>query len=102
MARILIIEDDPDIATSMAEILECAGHQVLGIANDEASAVKQIARSRPDLALIDIKLGNHGDGVQTALRLKARHPVKVVFVSGYLDSRTQKSAPPLLIRPGLW
>ena len=92
MARILIVEDDPAVAASMSEILQGAGHHVLGIAQDEPSAVRQAARDRPDLALVDIKLGETGDGVETALRLKARHPVKVVFVSGYLDSFTQKRA----------
>ena len=92
MARILIVEDDPDIAAGMSEILEGAGHQVLGIADDEASAVKQMARSRPDLALVDVKLKDDSDGIQTAQHLKKRYPVKVVFVSGYLDSYTQKRA----------
>ena len=92
MARILVVEDDPDIATAMSEILECAGHQVLGIAHDDASAVKQVTLSRLDLALVHIKVTNGSDGVQTALHLKARHPVKVVFVTGCLDSRTRKRA----------
>jgi len=92
MARILVVEDDPVIATSMSELLEAAGHQVLGIADNEASAVKLVARGRPDLALVDIKLGKKGDGVRIALRLKARHPLKVVFVSGYLDNHTQLRA----------
>ncbi|HXV25252.1 MAG TPA: response regulator [Alphaproteobacteria bacterium] len=92
MARILIVEDDPLFATSMSELLEGAGHTVLGIADTGASALQQAARHQPDLALVDIKLKNKGDGVRTALRLKARHSLKVVFVSGYLDSRTQKRA----------
>jgi two-component system, response regulator PdtaR len=92
MARILIVEDEPVVAMMMSMVLDLAGHHVVGIADDEASAVKQVARSRPDLALVDIKLANNSDGVETALRLKARHPVKVVFVSGHLDSHTQKRA----------
>ncbi|MCI0430379.1 MAG: response regulator [Rhodospirillales bacterium] len=92
MARILIVEDDPVLATSISELLEGAGHHVLGIANNGASAIKQFACGRPDLALVDIKLGNKEDGVVIALRLKARHPVKIVFVSGYLDSHTQRRA----------
>jgi len=106
MARILIVEDDLVIATRMSEILEGAGHQVVGIVNDEASAVKQVA-SRPDLALVDIRLMNDSDGVQTALHLKARYPVKVVFVSGYLDSYTRKrtaAAEPagIVVKPYSW
>ena len=77
---------------TMSMVLDLAGHHVVGIADEEASAVKQVARSRPDLALVDIKLANNSDGVETALRLKAKHPVKVVFVSGHLDSHTQMRA----------
>lgn len=77
---------------AMSMVLDLAGHQVVGIADDAASAVKLVARSRPDLALVDIKLANNSDGVEIARRLKARHPVKLVFVSGHLDSHTQMRA----------
>ena len=50
MARILIVEDEPVVAMMMSVVLDLAGHQVVEIADDEASAVKQVARSRPDLA----------------------------------------------------
>lgn len=35
MARILIVEDDLFVATSMSELLEGAGHHVLGIAGPD-------------------------------------------------------------------
>jgi two-component system, response regulator PdtaR len=92
MSSILIVEDDPIVATGMSMLLACAGHNVVGIAIDEASAVEQLAAGRPDMVLVDIRLANNSDGIQTALRLKAAHPVKVVFVSGHLDSRTQRRA----------
>jgi DNA-binding NarL/FixJ family response regulator len=77
----------------VSELLEEADHPVVGIADTGTSALKQAAHSRPDLALVDIKLGNEDeDGVRTALRLKERHPLKVVFVSGHLVSLTQRRA----------
>jgi CheY-like chemotaxis protein len=91
MARILIVEDDPASAMLMSEVLEGAGHNVL-LAHNGYSTVKQVARGQPDLALIDIRLGETGDGVRIALHLKERYPVKIVFVSGYLDNHTQRRA----------
>lgn len=92
LTKILIVEDEAIIAEGMSVILTTAGHHVVGIATDEASAVKQAAAGRPDLVLMDVKLANGSDGIETARCLQAQGPVSLVFVSAHLDTTTRQRA----------
>lgn len=56
MARILIVEDDPDIASLLARGLGAAGHKV-ALADSAESAESQIAGQNCDAAIIDMMLG---------------------------------------------
>ncbi len=55
MARILIIEDDPDLSDLMAVTLRPAGHDVL-TAGDGAEGLCALGTFAPDLLVIDIML----------------------------------------------
>ncbi len=79
---ILVVEDEPMIACAVAMELADAGHEVLGPAYtvEEAEA---LAESRtPDLAMIDINLAGHDEGIDLARRLRATRGVPCYFVSG--------------------
>lgn len=55
MPRILIIEDDPDLAELMAITLRAAAHEVT-LAADGATGLAALRRTMPDLAIVDIML----------------------------------------------
>jgi DNA-binding NarL/FixJ family response regulator len=65
---------------------------VVGIARDEASAVRQAAAGNPDLVLMDIRLANSSDGIETAKLMRTRAPVAVIFLSANLDGGTRQRA----------
>jgi CheY-like chemotaxis protein len=90
MARILIVEDEELVAKSMGLVLTTAGHQVVGIANDEASAVDQAIFGRPDLVLMDIRLAHDDDGIETAKRIQRHHLVPIVFISAHFDAQARE------------
>jgi len=50
--RILVIEDDPDVRTLIAEVCRLQGHEVLEAANG-AEAIELGTGGRPDLVLVD-------------------------------------------------
>lgn len=52
MARILVAEDDPDIAALVAHKLRAAGHEVQSVADGEAG-LDAIRSGRPDLVVLD-------------------------------------------------
>jgi signal transduction histidine kinase/ActR/RegA family two-component response regulator len=67
-ARVLLVEDNLDLAAMLREILEALGHRV-EVANDGMSGIEAARRNPPDVALIDIGLpGLDGYAVAHELR----------------------------------
>ena len=92
MTKVLIVEDEPIVAEAMCQFLENAGHEVVGIARDEVSAICETAAERPDLVLMDIRLAGAGDGIEAARKIRADYPVNVVFVTAHADHITRTRA----------
>ncbi|MGD0961610.1 MAG: PAS domain S-box protein [Methylomonas sp.] len=66
--RILLVDDNPDVADSLSLLLKTEGHQVL-TANDGPSALEIARAERPDVILLDIGLpGMNGYTVVQELR----------------------------------
>lgn len=79
--RVLIVEDEPLIALEIEEMLELHGYDPIGQAPTVGAALKAIARSEPDLAVVDANLvGEPVDGVLAALRSRK---VPCVMVTGF-------------------
>jgi len=57
MKKIAIIEDEPAIRENYTEMLSAQGYQVTGYAN-RSSAEAAFKNALPDLAIVDIGLGN--------------------------------------------
>lgn len=68
--RCLIVDDNARFAQDARELLEDEGISVLGVAVDGQDAVKLARELRPDLALVDIDLGEES-GLSVAQRLCA-------------------------------
>jgi len=67
-SRILIVEDNDDLARGLANNLEIEGFAV-DIARDGARGLQRIASARPDLLILDLMLpGMAGSRVLSALR----------------------------------
>ena len=91
--RVLIVEDDPLVAVAAAGALEDAGHEVVGPAYDADEAWRLVRDSPPDLALVDINLSGHNEGLALAQRLKEDLGVPSMFVSGEVRAaRSRRSA----------
>lgn len=86
--RVLVVEDEPLIATSIQWELVDAGHEVLGPAATLAEAEQLAIEEQPDLALVDINLSERGDGVVLARRLKVAG-VPSIFVTGQINEARQ-------------
>jgi DNA-binding NtrC family response regulator len=54
-ARVLIVDDDPDILTSLTKRMTWMGHDVL-TAEDGEQALRMVVEDQPDLMLLDIEL----------------------------------------------
>ena len=79
--RVMVVEDDAMIGMLLAEMLAGMGHEVCAIETTEADAVTAAARCRPDLMIVDVRLGD-GSGVNAVTEIHRTAPVPHVFVSG--------------------
>jgi two-component system, cell cycle response regulator len=69
-AKVLIVDDDPDIRTFLRAVLEADGYQVLE-APTGVSALGELQLQRPDLVLLDVMMPNM-DGFAVAHAMKSR------------------------------
>jgi two-component system cell cycle response regulator DivK len=70
MARILLIEDEPDTRELVRLTLELDGHDVDEAGTAEEGIV-QARQNRPDLILMDLSLAGKFDGLEATKRLRA-------------------------------
>jgi CheY-like chemotaxis protein len=73
MAKILIIEDDPDMLLATRMTLESAHHVVLE-ARGGREGLEKIKSERPDLIILDVMMDTSTEGFQLALRLRNPDP----------------------------
>ncbi len=82
--RIVLAEDNPDGAESLAAVLSHAGHEVR-VAHNGPAALDEAREFRPDVVLLDIGLPGL-DGYEVARRLRAQageRAAVLIAVSGY-------------------
>jgi signal transduction histidine kinase/ActR/RegA family two-component response regulator len=82
--RLLIVEDHPDVAESLALILRRDDHEVR-IAHDGPAALRALSRFKPDVVLLDVGLPGM-DGYQVARRMREEaleSKLTIIALSGY-------------------
>jgi DNA-binding NarL/FixJ family response regulator len=89
--RVVVVDDHPMIVEWIETILHQAGMQVLGAAYEGGAAVDLIARHRPDVLVLDVRLPDMS-GVEVASRVRAAFPaVAVLVLTGYEDPEDQRA-----------
>ena len=81
--RILIVEDDPDVADLTRRALSRGGFDAAICGTGEVAVEQMRAGDVPDLLLVDMMLPGI-DGLETARRARSiRSSVQIVYMSGY-------------------
>jgi DNA-binding response OmpR family regulator len=81
MMRVLICEDDGLLASELGIIAGEAGCEVTGIAATADEALRKAAETRPDVAIVDLHLGDGRSGADLAAAL-ADQRIRIMVVSG--------------------
>jgi CheY-like chemotaxis protein len=90
-ARILVVDDNADLARGLARLLEFHGHNV-SIAYDGPSGFERAKEWLPEFILLDIGLPGM-DGYQVAALLRQDNEtkdVKIIGISGYGQDEDRK------------
>jgi DNA-binding NarL/FixJ family response regulator len=79
--RVLVVDDHAGFRSCASELLQAEGFDVVGEAEDGASALARAAELVPELVLLDVQLPDL-DGFEVAERLLAVNPeLRIVLVS---------------------
>ncbi len=86
--RVLLVEDNDDVASATRAVLEAMGAVVRHVASaDDALAHLQAQPAAPDVLVSDIRMPGSMDGIALAERLRSQRPeLAVVLMSGYSES----------------
>ena len=69
MAKILIVDDDPDIAEASQLFLRKEGHQI-ETARSRSEGMQKLASFQPDLMILDVMMERPDDGIAMAQDLR--------------------------------
>lgn len=90
MAKILLIDDDPDIRTVMGMVLKKEGYEV-DTASRREEALEKLSNEKPSVILLDVLLSG-ADGRELCREIKAdetmRH-IPIIMFSGHPGAAQQ-------------
>ncbi len=91
-AKILVIEDDPDLRETLVDLLE--PYYSVKIAEDGLVGLKNALREPPDLILMDLRMPNM-DGFETCKLLRADTEfdnIPIIVLSGFVSDQDKVKA----------
>jgi DNA-binding NtrC family response regulator len=90
MPHVLIVDDDSNTREALVEITAAEGFSA-SVAGNIREAQLQIARQRPDVVLIDLKLPD-GNGMDLFNDIEARATTEIVLITGHASVETAVEA----------
>jgi response regulator NasT len=82
--RVLIADDEALIRMGLRTILRDMGHTLAGSAADGLTALRLACETRPDVAILDIKMPGL-DGLAVAEAIAAQCPLPVIMLTAYSE-----------------
>jgi two-component system, NarL family, response regulator DevR len=86
MTRVFLLDDHEVVRRGIRELLEAEDDlEVVGEAGTAAEALGRIPATRPDVAVLDVRLPD-GDGVEVCRDIRSQHPeVACVMLTSFAD-----------------
>lgn len=73
MAKILVVDDDPDTVEVIRMTLESAGYEVVSASNGR-QGLERVVSENPDLIILDVMMDTTTEGFQFSLTLRSPDP----------------------------
>ena len=90
MAKVLAVDDEPQILTALSRGLSRVGYEVV-VARGGEDGLAAAAAAEPDLVLLDLRLPDL-DGIEVVRRLRTWSMVPIVLLSGEGSERARVAA----------
>jgi len=88
VAKILVVDDDPDFVEVTRMVLEANGYEVASAA-DGKEALARMCQEKPDLVLLDIMMAHILEGLEVSKEMQAEAELRripIIMVSSITDS----------------
>lgn len=87
MIKVLLVDDQLILAEGIKAVLETSAEvEVTGIASDGVSAVDMVAKRKPDVVLMDIRMPNMNGVVATKKIKEIDENIKIIILTTFDDS----------------
>src|SRR5690606_36353043 len=86
--RILIVEDDPVIATDIKKFLLSKNYTVISVVRQAYRAVEEAEKEIPDAVIMDIMLEGYMNGIDAAEKISNGLNIPVIFLTALNDDET--------------
>ncbi len=85
--RVFLLDDHEVVRRGLRDLLEAEDDlEVTGEAATADEALARIPATRPDVAVLDVRLGEGGDGVQVCREIRSRHPeIRCLMLTSFAD-----------------
>lgn len=90
--KILVVEDDPNVATVLTARLESLGYEVCATAETGLMAISGVFRHHPDLVTMDILLKGDMTGIDAADKIAEKSDVPIIFMTCLSDQKVFERA----------
>ncbi len=88
MAKILIVDDDPDFVEATRMVLESAGHEVVSAADGD-EGLRCVSEEHPDLVILDIIMKTVLDGLNVSQEMAndpTKHDIPILMVTSIANT----------------
>jgi DNA-binding NarL/FixJ family response regulator len=86
MIKVTIVDDNPDVRTTLEKLITSAeGFELIGIYSELQEAIVLIPLMKPDVVLMDINLGNGESGIDCIRTLKPDYPEILFMICTVFD-----------------
>lgn len=85
---VLIVEDEPIIASDIEMTLKEDDYSIAGIAHSSTKAIDMLHRTSPDIVLLDIAIQGDKDGIDIAHLINDKYKLPFIYITSFADKET--------------
>ena len=85
--RVFLLDDHEVVRRGLRDLFDAEDDlEVVGEASTAEEALGRIPPTKPDVAVLDVRLGDGGDGVEVCREIRSRHPeVRCLMLTSFAD-----------------
>jgi PAS domain S-box-containing protein len=88
----MVVEDDLNIARELKFILTVLNYEVFSSFTNGEEAIQSLEAEKPEMILMDIELSGDMNGIETALFIREKYDIPIIFTTSHAEGSTIEKA----------